>query len=176
MERFSRFIRTFGHSIVLFLALALTTPLGACSSEKKDLKDYRNFLGEESYDSGICAMCVEKIEGEEEEGVIYRKVENRALLKTKEIPLVLYFYSSASSDRAGITAGVEDIAQRLSGRCLIVAVDIMRNRDLVTEYEMEYVPDFVLIRDGKVDDRFDAVSREYWTATDVYNWLILDKI
>lgn len=163
------------HSSVLILALFLAALSGACSSEKKT-SSYKDMIGDISYDSSMYVMSVENIEDEEEAGVVYRKVTDSNLIKTSEIPVLLYFYSSIATDKSGITAGVEDIAQQLGGRVLVVGIDVVSNSDISGEYEISYVPDFVLLQNGEVKDSFKAIERDYWTVTDVYNWLLSNKI
>lgn len=165
------------HIVVLVAISIAMALLGACSSKKEDTQTYMSYIGDECYDSDQMVMLIENIEDEEEPGVIYRDVTDiNALLKQKEIPMCVFFYSSNTTDKFGVFAGVEDIAQRLDGRVLIVGVDIMTHRELVDEYGLVAVPDFVLIKDGVLKDNFEASTYDYWTMTDVYNWLILNKI
>lgn len=150
--------------------------LGACSSEAK-VQTYTDYLGEEAYDSDQIAMVFDYIEDEEEPGIIYKDITDvNGLLHQTEIPVCVFFYSSNSTDRYGVFAGVEEIAERLNGRVLIVGIDIMTHRELVDEYGLVAVPDFVLIKNGTVASNFRAADYEYWTMTDVYNWLILNRI
>ena len=48
---------------------------------------------------------------------------------------------------------------------------IMEYKDLMDKYEIEAVPEFVLIRKGQADKVFGGMSREYWTVNDVLSWL-----
>jgi thiol-disulfide isomerase/thioredoxin len=179
MDRlFAKIKKIYRHPVVLSLAIVMAALSGACSSSAKETEaaGYQSYLGNEVYDSDVYAMCVEKIEDEEEPGVIYREVTDLEILKTSDIPVMIYFFTSASTDRAGITAGVEDIAQRLDGRVLVVGINVMTHRDVAQEYEAAYVPEFVLLKKGEVTDKFDAFERDYWTAMDVYNWLVLNEV
>ena len=179
MERlFANKKKLYRHPVVLLLTIVMAALMGACSSsaEETEVSGYQSYLGNEVYDSDVYAMCIEKIDGEEEPGVIYREVTDLEILKTSDIPVMIYFFSSASTDKAGITAGVEDIAQRLDGRVLVIGINVMTHRDVAQEYEAAYVPEFVLIRKGEVADRFNSIEHDYWTSMDVYNWLVLNKV
>lgn len=166
------------HLVVVIAVLAMAL-LGACSSDKakEGTANYKDYLGEEMYDSANVAIVVDYIEGEEDPGVIYRDITDLdAILSQNEIPVCVFFYSSNATDRYGVFAGVEEIAERLNGRVLILGIDIMIHRELVDKYELVAVPDFVLLDNGELKSSFGAVDYEYWTMTDVYNWLILNKI
>ena len=169
----NNFIRLFIKTAAVITILSVMMTAVSCSKEKNKTSSYKDFIGEESYDSPIFAMVLENIEDEEEPGIIYREVtEFHSLINNCDIPVCLYFYSSTATDRAGITAGVEDIAQKLDGRILVIGIDIMTQREIVSEYEVAYVPDFVLVKNREEKIGFNSISYEYWTAADVYNWLI----
>lgn len=171
--KISKLIR---HFIAVVIVISITALSSACSN-KKNTKPYEQYLGVESYDSHNVAMVMDYIEGEEEPGIIYREISDMdGVLHQKDMPVCVFFYSSNTTDRYGVFAGVEEIAQRLDGRVLMLGIDIMVHRELVDEYELLAVPDFVLIENGIVKDTFGASNYEYWTMTDVYNWLVLNKI
>ena len=70
-----------------------------------------------------------------------------------------------------VTAVVEDLAQNYNGRLTVVMLDAMEYRDYITKYEIEAVPEFVLLKPGQSFQKFDSMSYEYWTGTDVVLWL-----
>ena len=167
----SKFIR---HLVAIIVVISMMA-LSACSHKEK--VSYKDFLGEENYESDAIAMVIDYIDGEEEPGVIYREVTDiNGIIHQTEIPVCIFFYSGNATDRNGVFAGVEEISERLNGRVLIVAVDIMIHRELVDEYELIAVPDFVLFKNGTKASSFGASNYDYWTMTDVYNWLVLNKV
>ena len=96
-------------------------------------------------------MRMENIEDEEEPGIVYREVNDiNSVINNIDIPVMLYFFSSNSVDSAGVTAGVEDIAQKLDGKILVIGIDIMQHRDILTRYDVSYVPDFVIVDHSNV--------------------------
>lgn len=158
-------------AVLIIVSLLMMTAV-SCKGKEEE-KTYRDFLGEEIYDASVFAMVVETIEGEEEPGVIYRKVlDFNNVISRCDIPICLYFFSSTKTDSAGVTAGVEDIAQLLDGRLLVVGIDILQNRDLVGKYDITMVPDFVLVEQNVQKAAFGSEGYDYWTTTDVYNWLV----
>ena len=72
---------------------------------------------------------------------------------------------------AQVTAAVEDIASSYNGKLCVLMLDAMEYKDLMGKYEIEAVPEFVLVRKGQADKIFGGVSREYWTVGDVLSWL-----
>ena len=72
---------------------------------------------------------------------------------------------------AQVTAAVEDIAASYNGKLCVLMLDAMEYKDLMGKYEIEAVPEFVLIRKGLSDKVFGGAAREYWTINDVLSWL-----
>ena len=155
---------------VLFAITIIAMTAVSC---KKENESYSKYLGEIAYDASIYAMCMEKIEDEEEPGIVYREVTDfNSVINTADKPVLLYFFSSNSIDSAGVTAGVEDIAQKLDGRLVVIGIDIMQHRDIVTRFNVMAVPDFVLVDHASLKSGFNSINYDYWTTTDVYNWII----
>lgn len=155
---------------VLFAITLIAMTAVSC---KKENESYSKYIGEIAYDASIYAMCMEKIEDEEEPGIVYREVTDfNSVINTADKPVLLYFFSSNSIDSAGVTAGVEDIAQKLDGRLLVIGIDIMQHRDIVTRFNVMAVPDFVLVDHTSLKSGFNSINYDYWTTTDVYNWII----
>lgn len=155
--------------LIALLVIAMT----AVSCKNEDGKSWEKYIGEISYDSSIFAMRMENIEDEEEPGIVYREVNDiNSVINNIDIPVMLYFFSSNSVDSAGVTAGVEDIAQKLDGKILVIGIDIMQHRDIVTRYDVSYVPDFVIVDHMVRKSNFNSINYDYWTTTDVYNWII----
>ncbi|MCQ2467005.1 MAG: hypothetical protein MJ166_05760 [Clostridia bacterium] len=151
--------------------------LGACSHKENTNNSYSQYLGEIDYESPQVAMVIETIEDEEVPGVVYRNITDLSgILNQTEIPVCVFFYSGNATDKYGVFAGVEEIAERLNGRVLMLGIDIMQHRELVDGFGLVAVPDFVLIKKGVQADAFKAANYEYWTMTDVYNWLVLNQI
>ncbi len=158
--------------IIATLVVALTAV--SCKKEKNSVE---RFYGDISYDAPMLVMSMEEVEDEEEPGIVYREIEDLdAVLNNSPVPVMIYFYSSTATDVAGVTAGVEDIAQKLDGRVIVLSVDIMRLRDVASRFKVQYVPDFVLVQGNNVKSSFNAIDYDYWTTTDVYNWLINEGV
>lgn len=161
----------------LFIAIAaLLVFLCGCSKPKED-NPIMEYLGDYSYSDPIICMVYEPIEGELDDdgsqlyGIQYRKVTDFEGLKASGYPLLIYFYSSMDNGTAMVTAAVEDIAASYNGKVTVLMLDAMEYKDLMDKYEIEAVPEFVLIRKGQADKVFDGTSREYWTINDVLSWL-----
>lgn len=162
-------VKTVTAVIFAVVLIAMT----AVSCKKETEASYSKYIGEISYDSSIYAMSMEKIEDEEEPGIVYREVTDfNNVTNAADKPVLLYFFSSNSIDSAGVTAGVEDIAQKLDGKILVIGIDIMQHRDIVSRFNVMAVPDFVLIDHGSLKSSFNSINYDYWTTTDVYNWII----
>ncbi len=135
------------------------------------------YLGDYSYSDPAICMVYERVEDETDDdgnplyGIQYRKVTDLDGLKASGITLLIYFYSSMDNGSAMVTASVEDIALSYNGKLTVLMLDAMEYKDLMDKYEIEAVPEFVLIRKGQSDKVFGGMSREYWTVNDVLSWL-----
>lgn len=139
---------------------------------------YYEDLGSFAYDTDASCLVYEPVEGETDDsgkalyGVQYREITDLdALLSRTDINILIYFYSSMSSDSAGITAAVEDIAEKLSGSCVVIAIDSMEHTDLTGKYEIKAVPDFVLLKNGAEASVFGSGNYSSWEVADVTAWL-----
>ena len=103
---------------------------------------------------------------------MYREIKDLpGVLHQKDFPVLIYFYSSQSSDTGGMTAAAEDLAQTLSGRVLTVSIDALSHRDIAGDYEIEALPEFVLIEKGTCKSSFKSSEYGYWDADDVVEWI-----
>ena len=122
-------------------------------------------------------MVYEPVEGETDEngqtvyGIQYREITDLDGLKASGYTILIYFYSSMSGTSAEVTAAVEDMAQSYNGRLNVLMLDAMEYRDMMDKYEIEAVPEFVLIRAGQEDKVFNGAGYGYWTVGDVVLWL-----
>ena len=162
-------------SLVLVVMVSLVF---LCSCGKsKGTNDLNKYLGDYSYtDSAIC-MVYEPVEGEFDDtgnpyyGIQYREIKDLDGLLSSGNVIMMYFYSSMSSDTSAITALVEDMAQNYSGRLIVVMLDAMEYKTYMDKYEIDAVPEFVLIKPGQADQVFGSLQYEYWTISDVVSWL-----
>ena len=135
------------------------------------------YLGDYSYSDPAVCMVYERVEDETDDdgnplyGIQYRKVTDLDGLKASGITLLIYFYSSMDNGSAMVTASVEDMALSYNGKLTVLMLDAMEYKDLMDKYEIEAVPEFVLIKKGQADKVFGGMSREYWTVNDVLSWL-----
>ena len=126
----------------------------------------------ERRDEPIIAMVIEQMEGEAFYGVQYREVlDLNGIVTQNDIPVCLYFYTTLSNDCSSVTAWVEDMAQAYDGKVLFVSVNAMECQDIVSAYQIEYLPEFVLISNGARISTFEGYNYEAWTASDVMYWL-----
>ena len=153
---------------VLLLAAVLFAA-GACGKQKDE--GIYKYLGEIEYDSPVTAFVYEKIEGEDEYGIQYRNVKDIDGLTASGYPVCFYFYSSMASDSFGITAGAEDIAQMGWGSVVVVMVDVLESNEIASQYKIEKVPEFVLVRQNNEISRFEGYNYEVWTMNDVAEWI-----
>lgn len=163
-------------SLVLAL-IVCTVFFSACSTEKKPDSKLDEYLGDYSYSDPAVCMVYEPVEDEVDDngnqfyGIQYRQITDLDGLLNSGTVIMIYFYSSMSSEAAAVTAVVEDLAQNYNGRLTVVMLDAMEYRDYITKYEIEAVPEFVLLKPGQSFRKFDSMSYEYWTGTDVVLWL-----
>ena len=162
----------------LILALIVCTVFfSACSTEKKPDSKLDEYLGDYSYSDPAVCMVYEPVEDEVDDngnqfyGIQYRQITDLDGLLNSGTVIMIYFYSSMSSEASAVTAVVEDLAQNYNGRLTVVMLDAMEYRDYITKYEIEAVPEFVLLKPGQSFRKFDSMSYEYWTGTDVVLWL-----
>ena len=165
-------------TVASFIICALL--LTSCNSGKPagsaGPSSWRDCLGGYCYDNVVTAMVYEQVEGEEEGmyGIQYREVTDLPSLTAQtEIPVCLYFYSSLRTDAYGFTAGIEDLAQELNGRVLIVSVDAATETDIADAYRIEDVPMFILLDKGSRAGTLEAKNAdgEYIDVPEVASWL-----
>ena len=163
--------------LTLLLAIALSLSLFCGCSKPGEEDPIMAYLGDYSYSDPAICMVYERVEDETDDdgnplyGIQYRKVTDLDGLKASGITLLIYFYSSMDNGSAMVTASVEDIALSYNGKLTVLMLDAMEYKDLMDKYEIEAVPEFVLIRKGQADKVFGGMSREYWTVNDVLSWL-----
>jgi len=161
-------------SLTLTVLLSLVI-LSACS--KTESSPVEKYLGDYSYSEPAVCMVYEAVEGEFDEngnpfyGIQYRKINDLSGILGSGNTIMIYFYSSMSDEAAAVTASVEDMAQRYNGKLIILMLDAMEYREYMDRYEIDAVPEFVLVKAGQEDKVFNSLSYEYWTISDVENWL-----
>ncbi|MBR1796471.1 MAG: hypothetical protein IJ757_00430 [Clostridiales bacterium] len=160
----------------------MSAALGACAASGNDTSDathssgtgYYSYLGNIDYSSDMAALVWEQVPGEDEGifGIQYREVTDiNGLTAQTEIPVCLYFYSSSARGAQSLTAGVEDLAQTLVGKVLIVAIDGVAEDAVSTAYEVGGYPEFVLIADDARVSTFSGYDYEVWGIDDVTLWM-----
>lgn len=162
-------------AVLLMTSFVLMAVSGCGSNNSQETSqgqtDIYKYLGDYDYDSSLLAFVYEPVEDEEESGIQYRKVTDMdGLLKSGQTVLI-YFYNSMSTDNSGITAGAEDIAQCTWGDMLVVMTDVLSDTDLATKYQIEKVPEFVMIRSSQEISRFEGYNYDVWNMSDVAGWI-----
>ena len=144
---------------------------GACGSSG-GTKDASAYLGDYSYNSPISAMVYEDMDGEGE-GIQYRVVTDYdKMIAYSPVPVCLYFYASPSSATMGAAAIIEQLAETYHGRILFVSVDAELEKDLVSHFQIEALPDFVLLQNGSWTASFSSYDGQSWTGSDLEKWII----
>ena len=102
-------------------------------------------------------MVWEPVEGETDEsgnpvyGIQYREIKDLdKLLASTDAVFLIYFHSSVYGDDHGITALVEEIAERLAGKLVVVSLDAAEFKDLAGKYQIPAVSRFITF----VQDRY----------------------
>ncbi|MBP5416609.1 MAG: hypothetical protein J6Y58_03695 [Clostridiales bacterium] len=160
----------------LVLILGMPGLFCACGKKKGTSPDeYRKYLGDYDYDYSIFAMVFETPEGETEPGILYRQVlDLNSLAKTCPTAVCFLFYSGMHADVYGLFASMEQVAEQYHDKVLIVAIDALEEKDLAASYNIEALPEAIIIRDNIQKARFDGQSRENWTAQDLADWIITE--
>jgi len=160
--------RTYLFAAIMLAGMIL---LSACSTRNSADVNSSAYLGEYSYDSSISAMVYEDMDGEGE-GIQYRRVTDYdKLIAYSSVPVCLYFYAGLDSDTSGITASVEQLAETYHGRITFVSIDAQAETDLAAHFEIEALPDFVLLDKGSWIASFSSYSGKTWTASDLEEWI-----
>lgn len=164
--------------LALLTAVCLSLSLLCSCSKENAVNDPLNeYLGDYSYSKPAVCMVYEPVEGETDEngnpyfGIQYREITDLNGMLVSGNTLVLYFYSSMDNRGAAVTAAVEDLAQIYNGKLYVLMLDAVEYREILEKYDINAVPEFVLIRPGKADEVFGSGSYDYWTMNDVVSWL-----
>lgn len=171
-----------GRLIAVALAALLVMGSVSCSSKKPEQTTapagYRDYLGDFAYDLPAACMVWEPVEGETDEngnpvyGLQYREIKDLdKLLSSTDTKFLLYFHSAVYGDNVGITALVEEIAERLDGRVAVISLDAAEFNDLVGKYQITLLPEFVLMGYGMEAKVFGTSDRGSWTMQEVVDWL-----
>lgn len=165
-------VRTFlamsGRVLVLFLTTSILFATG-CAPKTVDTE---NYLGDYSYDAPLTAMVYENFEGEGM-GIVYREVvDYDKLIGYAKVPVVLYFYSPIQQDGGEATAIVEQLAENYHDRLLIVSIDTMQSPEKASHFDIEAVPDFVILSKGTLLDSFHNFDGKAWTESDLETWIL----
>ena len=162
----------------IFLASVISLALFcSCSKAQNNTDALSDYLGDYSYSNPAVCMVYEPVEDEFDDngkpfyGIQYREIKDLDGLLVSGNTLLLYFYSSMDSRSGVMTASVEDIAQVYDGKLHVLMLDGMEYRQLLEKYDINAVPEFVLIRPGQQDQVFESSSYDYWTIYDVVSWL-----
>ena len=161
----------------LVLTALLAAVLIFCSCSGQEQNPLNAFLGDYSYSAPAVCMVYERVEDELDDdgnpcyGIQYREVTDLEGLMGSCNTFLIYFYSSMSNEGAEVTASMEDVAQLYNGKLTVLMLDAMEYRDLMEKYDIEAVPEFVLVRAGQNDQVFNSSSYGYWTVNDVISWL-----
>lgn len=159
-------------SVIVSVGMAFTLMLCAsCEGKKGNASDYKTYLGDYSYDSPIVAMVYEDLDGEGN-GIQYREVLDYTNYVTKSpLPVLVYFYTSLHTDYVGTTAQVEQIAEDLHGQITVVSVNVFQEGKIAEHYGIVTVPEFMILRDGLMTDRFDSAEKGTWTKDVLVDWV-----
>ena len=162
---------------IFFAAVFSMALLCSCSGKQNTGNALNGYIGDYSYSDPAVCMVYEAVEDEFDEegkpyyGIQYREITDLDGLLSSGNTLLLYFYSSMDSGSGAMTAAVEDVAQVYNGKIYVVMLDGMIYRSLLEKYDINAMPEFVLIRAGQEDRVFDSSSYGYWTINDVVSWL-----
>lgn len=163
--------------LTILITIALSFVVFCGCSKPKETDPMMQYLGDYAYNEPAICMVYEAVEGELDDdgsqlyGIQYRKITDLDGLLASGSTFLIYFYSSMEYGSAEITAFVEEMAYQYNGKFTVLMLDAMEYKTLMDKYEIEAVPEFVLIRSGKTDETFGATAYEYWTMGDVISWL-----
>ena len=151
---------------------------GNASTTASSGPGFRDFLGDFAYDLPAACMVYEQVEGEKDEsgnpvyGIQYREIKDLdKLLASTDTAFLLYFHASVYGEDGGITAVVEELAERLSGKITVVTLDAGEFSDMVGKHNITLLPEFVLHVSGQADKVFGTSGRGSWTMQQVADWL-----
>lgn len=162
-------------ALSLVLSAAVSAALVCSCTGTAKVEDY---LGEYDYEAPAICMVYEPVEGEFDEegnalyGIQYREVTDLdGLLKVPDTTFLLYFYNSIDSSGWAITAVVEDIAEAEEGKLTVIALDQSQYTNLTSQFGINAVPDFVLVRNYAEISCFGSADYYEWGADDIVIWL-----
>ena len=78
------------------------------------------------------------------------------------------------ADVYGLFASMEQVAEQYHDKVLIIAIDALEEKDLAASYNIEALPEAIMIKDNMQKSRFDGQSKKDWTSQDLANWIIAE--
>ena len=177
IRSFKKTIRNLACLMLIIGMAGFSFGCGKNQTSNADLGNYHDYLGDYYYDCSISAMVYEIPDGETEPGILYRQVLNLdELTKTCPLTVVFFFYSGMQADTYGIFACMEEVAEKYHDKVLIVAIDGIAEKDISAAYNVEAMPEAIVIRNNMQIARFDGTKREEWSAIDFANWIIEEAV
>ena len=160
--------------ICLILMLGISGLFCACGKKNGSASgNYEQYLGDYDYDYSVTAMVFETPEGEEEPGVLYRQVlDLNALVANCPKTVCFFFYSGMQADVYGMFACMEQVEEQYHDQVLIIAIDALEEKDLSAAYNIEALPEAIIIKDNLQKSRFEGKERGEWTALDLADWVV----
>ncbi len=162
-------------AISIFLTAVMSAVLLCSCTGAAKVEDY---LGDYDYEAPAICMVYEPVEGEFDEegnalyGIQYREITDLdGLLKVPDQTFLLYFYNSIDSSGWAVTAVVEDIAEAEEGKLIVIALDQSQYTNLTSQFGINAVPDFALVRNYAEISVFGSADYSSWSVDDIVIWL-----
>lgn len=171
MKRIHQKYRLSGLAIAAVILISTVLFSASCGNRNDKASDYTSYLGGYSYDASITAMVYEDLDGEGK-GILYREVRDYTNYVTQcPVPVLVYFYTPLHTDYAGTTAQVEQIAEDLQGQLAVVSVNCMVETGISEHYGITTVPEFIILREGLIAERFNSADKGTWTEEVLAEWV-----
>lgn len=78
----------------------------------------------------------------------------KEVLENNGTPVLVDFYADWCGPCQAMLPVVEELAEQLSGEAKVVKVNVDQTPELAARYQVRSIPNFVVIKNGEVQDRF----------------------
>lgn len=93
--------------------------------------------------------------------------EEMVIEKSKEIPVIVDFWSERCMPCRMLSPILDRVVERLNGKVVLVKIDVDKNIDLAVKYDIMSIPTVMMFKNGEIVDYFVG----FFPEEEVIKWV-----